>query len=173
MHMKTPSNKKFTVEHLRPSAVVIVLRLLAVLFLFDTVYAFIIFVFFGLGDSQLLHSSFVVVLWLLHTIKYILVTVIVIRLFANWAGRAYYLSGHHLVERLGLVNTTETTYELSQLKSIALSQNWLGRRFNYATFVLKFSGSNTSSNVILRDINNPSRYLDILNEHLKARGSEQ
>lgn len=156
--------------HLQPSAVVIVLRILGVLFLLDTVLAFFILGFFGLNNFQEWHDAYIGVLLVAQTFKYIVVAVFVVKLFSKWAGRAYYLSGHHLIEKLGLVNTTETTYELSQVKSVVAQQSWLGRRFNFGTIKLKFAGSGKELEVILKDINNPNGYKDYFDQHLNVQG---
>jgi uncharacterized membrane protein YdbT with pleckstrin-like domain len=105
-----------------------------------------------------------------HTFKYILITVTVVELFADWAGRADYVTGHHLVERLGLVNTTETTYELSQVKSVVVQQIWLGLRFNYGTIKLKFDDGGKQTVLMLRDINNPARYKQYFEQCMLVKG---
>lgn len=168
--MESPNNLNRRLEHLQLSVLVIVLRLLAVLFLLDTIYALTIIGYFGLSNAHEWHNSYIWFLWLAHIVKYIIVTILVIRLFADWAGRAYYLAGHHLIERLGLVNNTETTYELSQVKSVVVKQNWLGRHFNYGTIKLSFAGSGVTKDVILRDIHNPNVYKEYFDQHLQVQG---
>lgn len=161
---------KQQVEHLQPSVVVIVLRLLAALFLLDTVLALLIVGFFALNNAHDWHNSYILFLLLAQTIKYFVVTALIIQLFSEWAGRAYYLAGHHLIERLGLVNITETTYELSQVKSVIVKQSWLARRFNYGTIQLSFAGGGKEKEVTLRDINNPMAYKQYFDDHLQVQG---
>lgn len=166
-----PSVKtKPTLEHLQPSVLVIVLRLLGVLLLFDAVYSLLLLGFFGLNNAHEWHNSYIGLLWVLNIVKYVVISGAVVKLFADWTGRAYYLSGHHLIERLGLINTTETTYELSQVKSVVLSQTWLGHRFNYGTIKLTFAGAGGSQDVRLRDIHNPNSYKDYFDQHLNVQG---
>lgn len=161
---------KPSLEHLQPSVLVIVLRLLGVLFLFDAIYSLLLLGFFGLNNAHEWHDSYIGLLWAANLVKYILVSATVMKLFAEWAGRAYYLSGHHLIERLGLINTTETTYELSQVKSVVLTQTWLGHRFDYGTIKLAFAGTGGSKDVKLRDIHNPNAYKDYFDQHLNVQG---
>lgn len=162
--------KKQQVEHLQPSVLVIVLRLLAALLFLDTLLALIILGFFALNNVHEWHNSYILFLLLANATKYFALSALVIQLFGEWAGRAYYLSGHHLIERLGLVNITETTYELSQVKSVVVKQTWLGRRFNFGTILLSFAGGGKEKEVILRDINNPMAYKKYFDEHLQVQG---
>ena len=157
-------------EHLQPNVLVVVLRLLAALFLLDTTYALLLFGFFALNDVHEWHSSYIALMILVLAIKYGITAVFTTKLFADWAGRAYYLSGHHLFERLGLVNITETTYELSQVKSVIVHQSWLGRRFNYGTIKLSFAGSDKQQEIMLRDVNNPMKYKRYFDDHLQVQG---
>lgn len=168
--MEPSTNTKPMLEHLQPSVLVIVLRLLAVLFMLDIIYAFIILGFFSLNDLHDWHNSYILFLWLVHAAKYLIITFAVIKLFAQWAGRNYYLSGHHLIERLGLFNITETTHELSQVKSIVVRQTWLGRRFNYGIIKLSFAGAAVEQEIIIRDVNDPIKYKKYFDEHLQVQG---
>jgi uncharacterized membrane protein YdbT with pleckstrin-like domain len=168
--MEVADGKKQMVEHLQPSIVVILLRLIATIFMLDTLYALLVVGFFGLNNFHDWHNSYIYGLLLTHTVKYIFITAVVIKLFIDWASRAYYLSGHHLIEKIGLVNTTETTHELSQVKEVVVRRSWLGRRFNFGTIVLSLAGSAKSQDVIIRDINDPLEYKRYFDEHLQVQG---
>jgi uncharacterized membrane protein YdbT with pleckstrin-like domain len=157
-------------EHLQPSALVIVLKLLAVLFMLDTLYSFLLLGFLGLNDAHEWHNTYVALLWLTNTVKYVFISTLVIRLFADWCGHTYYLAGHHLIERIGLINITETTYEMSQIKSIIIQQSWFGRRFNFGTIKLTFAGAGKDQSIIVRDINNPTKYKEYFDNHLQVQG---
>lgn len=164
------TNNKPQMEHLQPSVIVIVLRLLAVLFFLDTIIALIILGFFALGNVHEWHNSYILFLLFANTVKYLFLSALIVQMFGDWVGRAYYLSGHHLIERLGLVNVTETTYELSQVKSVIVKQSWLARRFNFGTIVLSFAGGGKEKEVVLRDINNAMTYKQYFDEHLQVQG---
>ncbi len=168
--METVKGEKQMVEHLQPSVVVILLRLMATIFMLDTVYALLVLGFFGLNNFHEWHDSYIFVLLLTHLVKYIFITAIVMKLFIDWASRAYYLSGHHLIEKVGLVNITETTHELSQVKEVVVKRTWLGRRFNYGTIILTLAGSAKAQDVIIRDVNNPMEYKRYFDEHLQVQG---
>lgn len=158
---------------MQPSIILIVLKLLASLFIVDTLYALLLLGFLGflgLNNVHQWHTAYVVFLVLVHTIKYVIVAGLVIQQFTEWAGRAYYLSGHHLVERIGLVNITETTHELSQVKSVVLSQTWVGRHFNFGTIKLSFVGNGKEKILALRNITNPGKYKKYFDEHLQVQG---
>lgn len=168
--MEKPKANAAVTEHLQPSIVVLLFRVLGTIFLLDTVYSLIILGFFSLNDIHDWHNPYILLLWLANIAKYLIITVMVIKLFMQWAGRAYYMRGHHLIERIGLVNITETTHELSQVKSVIVRQTWLGRRFNYGTIKLSFAGSGGVEEVILRDITNPTRYKKYFDQHMQVQG---
>lgn len=161
---------KPALEHLQPSVLVIVLKLLAVLFMIDTLYTVLIFGFLGLSNAHEWHNTYIALLWLANTVKYVFISILIVRLFADWAGHAYYLSGHHLIERIGLVNITETTYEMSQVKSIIVQRSWIGRRFNFGTIKLTFAGAGKDKQIIISNINSPYVYKEYFDEHLQIQG---
>lgn len=168
--MEPSANAPLILEHLQPSVLVIVLRLLAGLFMLGTIYVVAILGFFSLNNLHDWHTAYVLFLLLAHLTTYFLITVMVIKLFAGWTGRAYYLSGHHLIERLGLINITQTTYELSQIKSVIVYQSWLARRFNYGTIKLSFAGSGEQQKITMCDITDPMRYKQYIERHLQVQG---
>lgn len=168
--MEQPVNNDTLAEHLQRSIVTILLRLLAAIFMLDVVYGFLILGFLGLDNLHGWHLPYVYVLFVTNLLKYLVMTAVVISLFVDWAGRSYYLSGHHLIEHVGLINITETTHELSQVKSVVFNQTWLGRRFNYGTIRLTLAGTGGNQEVIIRDVNNPSRYRQHFDQHLQVQG---
>jgi uncharacterized membrane protein YdbT with pleckstrin-like domain len=168
--MEEVSKPNPALEHLQPSVLVIVLKLLAILFMLDTLYSLLLFGFLGLNNAHEWHNTYVALLWFANTLKYVFISALVIRLFADWSGHAYYLAGHHLVERIGLINITETTYEMSQIKSIIVQQSWFGRRFNFGTIKLTFAGAGKDQSVIMRDINDPTKYKKHFDNHLQIQG---
>jgi membrane protein YdbS with pleckstrin-like domain len=165
--MQPPEDNTQITEHLQPSVLVIVLRLLAALFMLDLIYSVLILGFLGLTNLHEWHTPYVILLLFVNVAKYLLITIVVVRLFADWAGRTYYLTGHHLIQKLGLINITETTFELSQLKSIVIKQGWLGRRFNFGTIKLTFAAYGDQQSVTLREINNPYRYKKHFDNYLE------
>lgn len=158
------------IEHLQPSFVVILLRILATLFFIDTLYALVIVGFFGLNNEHDWHNSYIFFLLALHALKYLIIAATFTQLFFTWAGRAYYLAGHHLIERLGLINITETTYELSQVKAVVLKQSWVARHLNFGTIILTLAGPDTKHPIIIRDVNNPMKYKHYFDKHLNVQG---
>lgn len=168
--MTTDTNGLQATEHLQPSIVVIALRLISMIFLLNTFLGLIIASFFVLNDVHEWHGVYIGFVLLVQVMTFLLITGVVIKLFSEWAGRAYYVSGHHLIEHLGLINTIETTHELSQVKSVVVMQTWLGRRFNFGTIKLKFAGSGKQTNLVLRDINNPVKYKEYFDRHMQVQG---
>ena len=168
--MKSQKVEKQMIEHLQPSVIVILLRLILAIFILDTLYALFVLAFYGLYDLHEWHESYIFVLLLFHTLKFILISAIVIRLFINWASRGYYLSGHQLIERVGILNTTEITHELSQVKEVSLKRSWMGSKLNYGTIILSLAGSSKSQDVYIRDVKNAMEYMHYFDEHLQVQG---
>jgi membrane protein YdbS with pleckstrin-like domain len=169
--MEPPLSASRQVEHLQPSALLIVGRLLASIFILDTFYVVLLAGFFALNNLHDWHESYVLVLVVAHTLKYVLISSVVIELFARWAGRAYYITESHLIQRTGLVNITETTFELSQLKSVVMRQGWLGRRFNFGTITLTFTFAaygEQQGGITLSEITNPNRYKQYFDQYLRS-----
>lgn len=162
--------EKQMMEHLQPSAMVILLRLVAAIFLIDTLFALFVIGYYFLGNLHQWHDAYIAVLLAAHTIKFILVTIFIVKLFTRWASRAYYLSGHHLIERIGIVNITETTHELSQVKSVVVKQSWVGQRFHFGTIILTLAGAAKPDEIVLRDINNAKEYKEYFDEYLQVQG---
>lgn len=162
--------KNQPIGHLRPSVVVVVLRLLSSLFMLNILFVGLLLGFFGLNSLHEWHSSYILALVVFAFINLGILSAIVIQLFSAWAGRNYYLIGHHLIERLGILNITEITHELSQVKSVVASQTWLGRRFNFGTIRLSFAGASGDQEVVIRDIADPTTYKRYFDEHLQVQG---
>lgn len=166
-----PLSENRQVEHLQPSVLVIVGKLLTSIFILDTIYVVLLVGFFALNNFHEWHDSYVLLLATAHTAKYIVISSVVVQLFAHWAGRSYYITGSHLIQRLGLINITETTFELSQLKSVVMKQGWFGRRFNYGTITLAFTFAaygEEQGGVTLHEITNPHRYKQYFDQYLQG-----
>lgn len=157
-------------EHLQPSVLVIILRLLAILFMFDAVFILLLFGLFGLNSTHDWHNSYIVFLLLINVVTYMAISMPSIKLSAEWAGRAYYLSGHHLIEQPGLVNTAETIYELSHVKPVVLAQTGLGHWFNYGAVELAFAGTGSFQEVRSQDIHDPNAHRNYFDQHLNIQG---
>lgn len=167
--MAEPKQDK-SIGHLRPSVVVIVMNLLAAVFLVNVVFIALLLGFFILNDLHQWHTSYIVGLIFLAIVNLAVLAGVVVQLFATWAGRNYYLLGHHLIEKRGIINITEITHELSQVKSVVSHQTWLGRRFNFGTIRLSFAGAAADKEIIIRDINDPYLYKQYFDEHLQVQG---
>ena len=166
-----PLSESWQVEHLQPSVLVIVGKLLCSIFILDTIYIALLAGFFGLNNFHDWHDSYILLLAVAHTTKYVAISYVVIQLFTQWAGRSYYITGSHLIQRLGLINITETTFELSQLKSVVMKQGWLGRRFNYGTITLAFTFAaygEEHGGVTLHEVTNPHRYKQYFDQYLQG-----
>ena len=137
------------------SIAVLVIRLALLLFLVDTAYDLLFFGIVLLPPSQQFHGSVLILFWTAHTVKYVAMTYLLLKVVFQWSNRGHYVNGHYLIERQGVVSVTEKQHELEQLKSVTVQQDWLGKRFNYGTITLKLAASGYSETVVLPDVHNP------------------
>jgi uncharacterized membrane protein len=144
-----------TPDLIRQSIAVLVIRLSLVLFLVDTLYALLFFMTIMLHPPERFHTAVLILFWIAHTIKYIVMTYLILKVTLQWSNPNQYIVGHLLVARVGTVSVTEKQYDLEQLKSVSIHQDWLGKHFNYGTVTLKLAALGYSETVMLADIHNP------------------
>jgi membrane protein YdbS with pleckstrin-like domain len=151
-------------EPIRRSAAALAIRLFLLLFMIDTVYALLILGFMYISPPHEYYPMFVAFLWLLHTAKYIFITVVMLRTVLGWLGKSYLISGHHLITHDGIYRVDEKVYELDQLKAIDIHQDWIGRRFHYGNIKLALSAHGYNEQVELVDVAEPEKYEHVLEE---------
>jgi membrane protein YdbS with pleckstrin-like domain len=132
-------------EPIRRSANALVLRLFGLLFLVETVYALIIGAFLYFSPPSSYYPAFVVVIGVLHVIKYILVTTAVVKMVLTWVSTSYLISGSHLIKHEGTLRVDEKIYELNQLKAVDVHQDWIGRHFHYGNIKLAYLNPATTN----------------------------
>ena len=155
-------------HHITNSTAWLLLRLVAGIFLLETAYvAFIALSLVPVFTS--LHVEVTIGLWVLQTIKFLLLTAFVVAIVTPWASTQYYLTEHQLIKYVGLSRRDEEAYDLDILKAVSLHQGWFGRIFNYGDIHLTFSSGNLTEPK-LRGVYNPKKYGRVLREYLDATG---
>lgn len=131
-------------EHapIKESIVVLTMKLLTVLLLFELLYIGIFYVFtLGIPLPFSLHHHIAVGLFIFSTVKIITQVFLILHITLSWANNGYYVDGKHLIKKSGILNIEEDSYDLSTVRSIIINQSWLGRILNYGDLTLKTSAS--------------------------------
>lgn len=154
-----------SIHHIRGSVILLALRILGILFIADTAFAFILaFALFTIGSDY--YASVVSVLWILHTVKFVIEAYLVLYLVVSWATITYYLTDHTLVYSRGVVKTEETFLELNKTKSVHLTESWLGKLMNYGTITLTIPSYGGNEQFSLIGIADPKKYERIFRTYL-------
>lgn len=151
---------------IRRSLVVLGIRIFLLLFIVDTFFAIL------LGASVVgfvpanLTAGYAVLLWIVYTLKFFFLTYLIIRLVVDWFSTLYYVTGGHLVRQRGVLNTTETVFQLTDIDSAVMSQSWLGRLCNFGDVTVEITVAREKEFVILYAINDPQRYEDLFSKFI-------
>ena len=156
-----------TLEVVRPirrTVILLVVRIVLLLFLVDTIYAVLLLAnvagFIPLDWTK----SFAAFLWFMYTIKFILLSYLISKLVIDWISTVYYVSGGHLIRQRGVLNITETVFQLSDIDSVVLNQSWLGRMLNFGDVTVEFTVARDKEYVNLYAITTPQRYEEIFSK---------
>jgi uncharacterized membrane protein YdbT with pleckstrin-like domain len=151
---------------MRGSILLLSIRVFCWMFLVETLYAGVLF---GLTRSPGLIPEAIAfnVLWALHTVKFVFLVVVTLKLVTDWATTTYYLANHHLVKYHGIFEVDEAIYELQSLKSLHLKESIVGRLLNYGDIYLTLSSSGYREDVVLCGISHARRYERVLRDYLK------
>lgn len=156
-------------HHIRPSVILLALRIVSLLLVIETAYAFILWISIYGNFAEGYFETVLTVLLLLHTLKFLVVIVAIgIALFPSLISH-YYISEHQLISYVGLINTEEKFFEFTDMKSIKLKQSALGRLLNFGSLIVELSSSGFHEKVHLYGIHNPKKYEHILREYLKEQ----
>jgi uncharacterized membrane protein YdbT with pleckstrin-like domain len=152
------------VKPIRRSIILLGIRMFLVLFLLDTVYALLILIpLFGYVSAEW-NPSYVAFLLVVHTMKNLLLSYLLITQVGTWFGTLYYVSGGHLIQQRGLLNTTDIIYQLTDIQSVVMRQPWLGRFLNFGNVTISFTVGREKEVVLLYAITNPRLYEELFSE---------
>jgi uncharacterized membrane protein YdbT with pleckstrin-like domain len=156
-----------TIEIMKPirrNIVLLGIRMFLVLFMIDTVYAFLILIpLFGYVASDW-HMPYVGFLLVIHTLKNGLTAYMLISLVTNWISTLYYVNGGHLIRQRGVLNTKETVYQLTDIEEVVMNQSWLGRLLNFGDITITFLVARQREDLVLYAINNPRMYEELFSK---------
>lgn len=138
----------------------------------DTLYAFIFLLYFYLGNVALLNdtnevsTTFILLLWISHTLKFGVIAYFLIKFVADHIGTEYTIANGHLLVTDGFITINQREYELKQLKEMKVIQGPLGRMLHFGDIELKFGALGFQKNVVLHDISKPEVYLKRYRDYL-------
>ena len=152
------------VKPIRRTVVILVIRILLLLFLIDTVFAFLLFAnAVGYIPVDLI-ASYAVFLWIIYTAKYILLSYLLIKMVIDWVSTLYYVTDGHLIRQRGVLHLTEKVFQLADIDSAVMSQSWLGHILNFGDVTIEFTVASQKEFVNLYAINDPQRYEDLFSK---------
>lgn len=154
------------VQPIRRSIVLLAIRMVILLFLADTIYAFLILIPAMGYVSAEYQASYIMFLWFVHTIKNIALTYLSISLVVNWISTMYYITLGHLIRQRGVLNTSESVFQLTDIESVAMNQSWLGRIFNFGDIIIKLQIARQTESITLYAIENPQRYEELFSKYV-------
>lgn len=159
-------SEPITNEPIRGSIVVLALKLLVALLLFDLLYSGLYIganILFQLPFDWHHHLSITLVI--LQFGKILLQVYLVIFLVITWASSSYLLTKKHLIRLTGLLNTKEDVFHFDNIRSISVTQSLFGKLFNYGDITLKTSASGGyQADFVLSGIHNPEKYKKLLEQ---------
>jgi uncharacterized membrane protein YdbT with pleckstrin-like domain len=162
------NNIQKSYHHIRGSVILLALRIFFSLFVVDTVYAALLVLFLFTNYATEYHAYVFLLLWLLHTAKFVLQAYVLLFLVIRWATITYYIHDHQLIRYQGAYQPDETIFELDFIKSVDLNESWLGRLLNYGNIILVVSSSGYRQDVRLEGIADPQKYERIFRDYMET-----
>lgn len=145
-------------HHIRESAILLSIKVAAALVLGGIMYSLLMIVFFFGGIANDSPQLMLIILWILYTALFIIETYAVLFIVLQWARRAYYLSEHHLIRYQGIMQLDEHIYDLQNIRSVDVYENWLGRLLNFGDIHMTIAASGYHEEIWLRGIAEARKY---------------
>ncbi len=124
---------------------------------------------FGFGVYSLFPDAGLVipaVFFIVEIIKSLAALYFLIGFLLTWESQTYYISGHHFIERSGIVSINERIYELKNIRKVEIEQNWLSQILNYGTLIVIFSVGSNLQTVRIPGVAAPRNYGVLLERYL-------
>jgi uncharacterized membrane protein YdbT with pleckstrin-like domain len=126
-----------------------------------------LFTLFALSSLRIsVGVGIMVALVVLVVIKATLLTLILVKMTSSWSQVSYYLTDRALIVKRGLLNSYEETYELANIRSVQLFQDFVGRTYDYGHVHLSITSWGMEEDVILTDLKDPRHYKTLFEKYL-------
>lgn len=154
------NKKQLTPEQIRGSFVIVVIKLVIILLIFEAAYEFLFYLLniqFALPIDWHHHIS--IGLFVLSLLKIFIEVYFITSLFLSWIGNVWLFTDKHIVKRTGVFHTQENVYHFDNIRSISVKQSFIGKLLNYGDIITEISASGGyHSSVVLYHIDNPREY---------------
>ncbi len=154
---------------LRKSIYCIILSFVAIEIFFDSLYLFVklppIYLHFPLNLQTNLMPLYFVIFVILNSVKFFLMLTIGIK----WISNHYEINKKDIRHMHGIISRKEEIYLCNFTQEVELSQNLLGRIFNYGN--VDIFNPAIKETIILESIPNPSKYAEIIKKNLPDTNS--
>ena len=165
--MTTDVNPAFeTIEPIRRNSILLAARIFLILFLADTIYSLLLLAPILGYVSAPWNESYIVFLWVAHTVKTIFLTYLIITQVISWISTLYYVQNEHFIRQRGVFHIKETVFQLHDIESVHLNQSWLGKLFNFGDVIVTFLIARQKEEVNLYAINHPEIYEDLFSKYV-------
>ncbi len=100
-------------------------------------------------------------------VQMVIQTVVIILIFLRWSGKHTRLVDKWLIQSEGIFSSKEKVYDLSNIGTVSIKRNMLGRLFQYGTLVLGPSAvCGYGNDIQLSNIYMPERVHAYIEEHM-------
>lgn len=148
---------------IRSSPVILVMQLISISFVLSISYSIIEVILLNLKIPSSLHHHLIWSIFVVHLLKNLLLTYIDSLFVIKWITTTYTLKDKQLVKRAGILNITEKTYDLRNIRNISIYQSFIGKLFNYGDLTIMTSASGGyQDEIYLQGISNPAQYKSCL-----------
>lgn len=165
---RNQEEKKQDLEPIRGSVVILAIRLAGVMLFFEILFG-AAFYALNLGFSLPfdLHHHIAELLFFMEIIKLILQLFFIVNITLSWSNIAYYLTGKHLTRKTGMFHVKEDLFHFDNIRSISVTQSFLGKIFNYGDITLMTSASGGYQEVVtISGVQNPKKYQQMIQQSL-------
>lgn len=149
---------------IRSSVIVLTTQIIIPLLFTDIIYALLSYFFLrvhflNLGLPLNLDHYSLAILTIIHILKTLIQIYFVVQIVLKWAGYTYYIVDEHLIKREGIFTITEKSYDLKNIRTVAIHQSLIGKIFHYGDVVAETSASGGyMENVTLIGVADPQKY---------------
>ena len=81
----------------------------------------------------------------------------------TWLNKHYIFNPKEVIIKIGIVSTKSTTYEIANLQSMSISQNFIQRIFNFGT--IKLFNPVLKEEIYITNIPDPQKYGEIIQQY--------
>ncbi|MEP7167428.1 MAG: PH domain-containing protein [Candidatus Woesebacteria bacterium] len=154
-------------EPIRGSVVVLIIRLLAILLFFELIFLIVDYIFtLGIPLPFDLHHHVSLAMFVALTAKLVFELSLLVNASLAWSNTIFCISGKHIIKRIGIFSIHEEVFQFDEIRSIAVTQSFFGKIFQYGDIILKISASGGyQQDVRMIGIANPRQYEEALNTY--------